>query len=265
MLDTLLVLEPSLAALVGVSPLAHRASERTILIASEDPSRAAFLRQALLADGHNVLTVDSASASSRCVTEDLPDLVILEEPEIGGVDVLDAIRRGSSVPVIVVSANDDEMAKVTCLDHGADEYVVAPCGERELRSRVRAVLRRALTPAPPPKTRIVVDDRLSIDFSRREVVVEGKRVALRPTEYRLLYHLINNAGRVLTHETLLAKVWGYEYRTEEHYVRLYVTYLRQKIERDPRHPRYILNERGLGYRFRDFQELQRDSPYAAAV
>lgn len=250
------------AADLAVSPvLAPEASERVVLIASEDPRRAAHLRQAIVVDDYNVVTAESPGDVARLVTESMPDLVILDEPRVApdDIEVLAAVRRCSSVPVIVVSESDDELAKVAALDHGADEYVVAPCGERELRSRVRAVLRRAAMPAPTPKTEYAVDDRLTLDFGRREVIVEGKRVSLRPTEYRLLYHLVNNAGRVLAHETLLAKVWGFEYRTEEHYVRLYVTYLRQKIEPDPKHPRYILNERGLGYRFRDPKELRRDA------
>lgn len=247
---------------LAASPvLAPEASERVVLIASEDPRRAAHLRQAIVVDDYNVMTLDGHDDVARQVIESLPDLVILEEPHVesDGIEVLAAIRRGSSVPVIVVSENDDELAKVAALDHGADEYVVVPCGERELRSRVRAVLRRASMPAPTPKTEFAVDERLTVDFGRREVIVDGRRVSLRPTEYRLLYHLVNNAGRVLAHETLLAKVWGFEYRTEEHYVRLYVTYLRQKIESDPRHPRYILNERGLGYRFCDPKELRREA------
>jgi two-component system KDP operon response regulator KdpE len=109
-------------------------------------------------------------------------------------------------------------------------------------------------PSPTRKTRIVVDDDLMIDFSKGEVFVRGEKIALRPTEYRLLYHLVNNAGRLLTHETLLSKVWGHEYRDEAHYLRLYITYLRQKIEQDPAHPKYILTERGLGYRFRELDQ-----------
>jgi DNA-binding response OmpR family regulator len=100
-----------------------------------------------------------------------------------------------------------------------------------------------------------VDDRLTIDFERREVLVEGKPVTLRPTEFRLLYHLVQNAGRVVTHDQLLAKVWGYEYREETHYLRLYVNYLRQKLEKDPANPKYILTERGVGYRFVDYRRL----------
>ena len=101
-----------------------------------------------------------------------------------------------------------------------------------------------------------MDDHLTIDFQRYEVIVDGKPVKLRPTEYRLLYHLVNNAGWVMSHETLLSKVWGHEYRDEAHYLRLYITYLRQKIEPDPAHPRYILTERGVGYRFVDFKRGQ---------
>jgi two-component system KDP operon response regulator KdpE len=101
---------------------------------------------------------------------------------------------------------------------------------------------------------VKVDDYLSIDFNRREVIVNGEHIKLRPTEYRLLYHLVHNAGWTMEHETLLSKVWGYEYRDETHYLRLYINYLRQKIEPDPANPRYILTERGLGYRFVDFKQ-----------
>jgi two-component system KDP operon response regulator KdpE len=225
----------------------------TILGVVEDARSASLLRSALAADGHTLVIVADPLETVRRITSVLPDIVILDEQgaPVPGFDLLVAIRQATSAPVIVLSENDEESATVSALDRGADEYVAKPCGELELRSRVRAVLRRAQMPSPAPKTEIVVDDRLSIDFARRAVVVGGRSISLRPTEYRLLYHLVSNAGRVLTHETLLAKVWGYEYRTEENYVRLYVTYLRQKIEKDPRRPRYILNERGLGYRFRD--------------
>jgi two-component system KDP operon response regulator KdpE len=228
----------------------------TILGVVEDARRAAILRSALGVDGYTVVTVDDPLETIRRLTTVLPDVVILDEQAAPspGFDLLVAIRRASSVPVIVLSVDDDETSKVSALDRGADDYVTKPCGDRELRSRVRAVLRRARMPSLTPKTEIAVDDYLTIDFGRRDVVVGGKHIALRPTEYRLLYHLVSNAGRILTHETLLAKVWGYEYRTEEHYVRLYVTYLRQKIEEDPRRPRYILNERGLVYRFRELAE-----------
>jgi two-component system KDP operon response regulator KdpE len=129
-------------------------------------------------------------------------------------------------------------------------------------SRVKAALRRAEMPAPVQKTLTVIDEDLAVDFQRRVVLVRGKRVRLRPTEYRLLYHLVNNAGWVMTHETLLSKVWGYEYRDDTQLLRLYITYLRQKIEPDPSNPKYIFNERGVGYRFADFQgeQVEHQSP-----
>jgi two-component system KDP operon response regulator KdpE len=122
-----------------------------------------------------------------------------------------------------------------------------------LASRVKAVLRRTGMAAPAGKTVIRVDDDLSIDFKKREVIVRGEDIKLRPTEYRLLYHLVSNAGYVMTHDMLLAKVWGHEYRDESHYVRLYINYLRRKLEPDPANPKYILTEHGVGYRFVDFK------------
>jgi len=142
--------------------------------------------------------------------------------------------------------------------YATHQHIAAELGtSREVVSRILAVLRRHYTLPPIPQTLVNVDDRLSIYFARREVLVDGKRVNLRPTEYRLLYHLVQNAGYVLTHEMLLSKVWGPEYRDESHYLRLYITYLRQKIEEDPSNPRYILTERGVGYRFVDFPGARR--------
>jgi DNA-binding response OmpR family regulator len=139
------------------------------------------------------------------------------------------------------------------LELGADDYITKPFSPRELVSRVRAVLRRTEMATAVTHGLIQVDERLKIDFDRREVWVEDKLVKLRPTEYRLLYHLVQNAGWVITHDQLLAKVWGYEYRDEPHYVRLYINYLRKKLEEDPANPKYILTERGIGYRFVDFR------------
>ncbi|HLF75440.1 MAG TPA: response regulator transcription factor, partial [Anaerolineales bacterium] len=158
-------------------------------------------------------------------------------------------------PVILLTARVEDSDKVAGLELGADDYVTKPFSPRELVSRVKAVLRRTETSAPAPagKATIQVDDRLSVNFDRREVWLEGKLVKLRPTEYRLLYHLVQNAGWVVTHDQLLVKVWGYEYRDEPHYVRLYINYLRQKLEKDPANPKYILTERGVGYRFVDYK------------
>jgi two-component system KDP operon response regulator KdpE len=139
------------------------------------------------------------------------------------------------------------------LELGADDYVTKPFSPRELSSRIKAVLRRTEMPLPVEKTALKIDDDLSVDFNRREVIARGERAKLRPTEYRLLYHLVNNAGWLMTHETLLSKVWGYAYRDDTQLLRLYITYLRQKIEPDPSNPKYIFTERGIGYRFVDFK------------
>jgi len=174
-------------------------------------------------------------------------------PEMDGFEALQAIRQISTVPVIMLTVKNEEDDKVRGLNLGADDYVTKPFSPRELSSRIEAVLRRAAIPAPIGKSAIVIDEDLTVDFQRREVVARGQRVKLRPTEYRLLYHLVNNAGWVMTHETLLTKVWGYEYRNDTHLLRLYITYLRQKIEPDPANPKYIFNERGIGYRFVDYK------------
>ena len=164
------------------------------------------------------------------------------------------LREFSAVPVVILTAKDEEEDRIRGLELGADDYIGKPFSHRELVSRLRAVLRRHYVQPTQAVSTTRIDDRLTVDFDRREVLVNGERVSLRPTEYRLLYHLVQNAGFVMPHETLLAKVWGPEYRDESHYLRLYVTYLRQKIEADPANPKYILTERGVGYRFMDFKK-----------
>jgi len=184
-----------------------------------------------------------------------PDLILLDVrlPDLDGFETLRILRETSGVPVIMLTVKSEEDDIVRGLRLGADDYVTKPFSPRELSSRVQALLRRAELPAPIEKTAIEIDERLTVDLARREVIVEGERIQLRPTEYRLLYHLVNNAGWVIPHETLLQKVWGYEYRDETHYLRLYITYLRQKIEKDSSDPQYILTERGIGYRFVDYK------------
>src|SRR5215207_501450 len=139
----------------------------------------------------------------------------------------------------MVTVRAEEADRIRGLTLGADDYVTKPFSPGELAARIKAVLRRTAAPEAPPSDAVVVDARLQIDFTEREVIVEGQRVRLRPTEYRLLYQLVQNAGRTLPFEAILARVWGPEYREETHYVHLYITYLRQKIELDPSHTLYI--------------------------
>jgi DNA-binding response OmpR family regulator len=232
------------------------AEGRTILVVDDEPDLLNAVRLYLEDEGYQVLTATNGEEALAKVRTRLPDLIVLDVmmPEMNGFEALGEIRRVSNVPVIMLTVKGEESDKVRGLGLGADDYVTKPFSQRELLSRIQAVLRRAETPAFVPRTKIVVDDDLTIDFSRNEVWLKGEKVQLTPTEYRLLYHLVSNPGRILSHESLLAKVWGPEYREEEHYVRLYITYLRQKIEPDPAHPKYILTERGLGYRFMDYRD-----------
>ena len=235
-----------------------------ILVVDDEERMVRFIRLNLEHDGFEVLVAFNGRQALDRVREDLPDLVLLDVmmPDMDGFEVLRMLREFSDVPVIMLTARSMEEDIVHGLELGADDYITKPFSPRVLVSRVRAVLRRVEAARGMVSGVIEVDDRLKIDFDRREVWVEGKLVKLRPTEYRLLYHLVQNAGRVLSYEQLLRKVWGYEYGSEHHYVRLYINYLRQKLEENPSQPKYILTERGVGYRFVDFRRLQQQKAQA---
>jgi len=232
--------------------------KKLILVVDDEPRMIKFIRMNLELEGYRVSGATDGFEALEKVRRELPDLVLLDVmmPGMDGFETLERIREFSNVPVIMLTVRADEEDKVRGLELGADDYVTKPFSPRELSSRIKAVLRRVEAPMPAEREILKIDDDLSIDFNRREVIVRGKRVKLRPTEYRLLYHLVNNAGWVMTHEMLLSKVWGHEYRDDTHLLRLYITYLRQKIEPDPSHPKYIFTERGVGYRFVDFKRKQ---------
>jgi two-component system KDP operon response regulator KdpE len=226
-----------------------------VLVVDDERRMVGFIRLNLEQDGFEVIEAYNGTEALERLRDSLPDLILLDVmmPDIDGFEVLRTIREVSQVPVIMLTAKEEEDDKVKGLELGADDYVTKPFSPRELVSRVRAVLRRGSSFEEGDEGVIEVDDRLKIDFGRREVWVEDELVKLRPTEYRLLYHLVQNTGWVLTHDQILTKVWGYEYRDEPHYVRLYINYLRKKIEEDPANPQYILTERGVGYRFVDYK------------
>ncbi len=237
-------------------PKANARDSKLILVVDDEPRMIGFIRMNLELEGHRVIEAHNGLEALEAIRTKLPDVVLLDVmmPELDGFETLRMLREFSNIPVIMLTAKGEENDKVYGLELGADDYVTKPFGPRELSSRVKAVLRRSEMPSSSPEQAVLkVDDRLQVDFNRREVIVEGKHIKLRPTEYRLLYHLIENAGWTVPHDQLLAKVWGYEYRDEAHYVRLYVNYLREKIEEDPANPKYILTERGVGYRFVDFR------------
>lgn len=228
---------------------------KKILVVDDEERMARFIRLNLEHDGFQVIEAFKGMQAVGLLRDKMPDVVILDVmlPDIDGFEVLQLIREVSTVPVIMLTAKGEEEDRVKGLELGADDYVTKPFSPRELVSRVRAVLRRVEQASNTGEGTIEVDDHLKIDFGRREIRLDGELIKLRPTEYRLLYHLVMNAGWVLTYDQILSKVWGYEYRDEPHYVRLYVNYLRQKLEKDPANPVYILTERGVGYRFVDYK------------
>ena len=195
-----------------------------------------------------MITAASGEEALSLVTGKSPDLIILDIrlPGIDGYEVCTRIREFSSTPIIMLTAKGEEREKVQGLRLGADDYITKPFGAEELVARVESVLRRSNIPeveSPP----ILTVRELSIDFVQRKVTIEGQEVSLSPTEYRLLRCLAVNAGRVIVHEELQGNVWGPEYR--EHYegLRVYIRRLRQKIEKDPENPAYILTKPGIGY------------------
>jgi len=229
-------------------------TDKKILVVDDEPKIIEFVTMNLELEGFRVVSARDGYEALEKVTRELPDLIILDVmmPDMDGFETLKRIRELSSLPVIFLSVKGQELDRVHGLDLGADDYMTKPFSPRELISRIRAVLRRIETKSLASTSEVVIDEDLSINFDQRKVIVRGQEIQLRPTEYRLLYQLVSNAGKLLSHETLLSRVWGPEYRDEDHYVRLYITYLRQKIEEDPKNPKYILSERGLGYRFKEF-------------
>ena len=229
--------------------------DRRILVIEDEPHMLDLIRVTLEGAGFIVSGAIDGNEGLERIREEIPDLVVLDLnlPDISGFEVLRSIRQTVQVPVIMVTVQASDDDRVLGLELGADDYMGKPFNHRELVSRIKAVLRRTEMPAPVTRGLVKIDDRLEVDLDRRQAVVEGERVHLRPTEFKLLHQFINHPGKLLTHETLLSRVWGPEYRDDTQILRLYVTYLRKKLEITPSNPRYIFNERGLGYRFTDYQ------------
>jgi DNA-binding response OmpR family regulator len=180
-----------------------------------------------------------------------PDVTLLDVnmPRMSGFEVLQRVREVSDAPVLMLTARGDEMSKVHGLELGADDYLVKPFSHLELFARIKAVLRRTDMPSPVTAAPSFVSGDVTMNFDSREVTVKGAPVKLTPTEYKLLYQLVRNAGRVLPFDTLLSKVWGDEYRGDMDYLKTYISRLRKKLGDDPENSRYILTERSVGYRF----------------
>lgn len=222
----------------------------TALLVEDERQIRRFVRTAMETEGWHVVEADTLKQGLIDAGTRKPDLVILDLglPDGNGVDFILAFRGWSSVPVIVLSARVDESDKIAALDAGADDYLTKPFGVGELLARVRATLRRQTAPAADGGALYRFGD-VEVDQARRVVRRGGADVHLTPIEYRLLTLLIANAGKVLTHRHLLREVWGPSFVESNHYVRIYVAHLRQKLEADPAQPHHILTETGVGYRF----------------
>jgi two-component system KDP operon response regulator KdpE len=221
-----------------------------ILVVDDEPQIRRALRAALAAQAHAVSVAESGSAALDALALGTFDLVILDLglPDMDGAEVCARLRQFSQVPVVVLSVRDDERSKVLALDRGADDYLVKPFGVAELLARVRAHLRRVREEVAPAR---IQSGGLVIDLLRRRAELDGREVHLTRKEFDLLAYLSANRGRVLTHRMILQHVWGPEYGDEVQYLRVFVSQLRRKIERDPHVPRLLLTEVGVGYRFPD--------------
>ena len=220
-----------------------------ILVVDDEPQILRALRTSLRGAGYEVETAETAEQALTAAAVHPPDAVILDLvlPDGRGTDVCRELRTWTSVPVIVLSVVGDESEKVAALDAGADDYVTKPFGVDELLARLRAALRRA-EPTPEPVHEI---GELRVDLEAREVTFAGAQVQLTPHEFELLRLLVRNQGKLLTHKAILQDVWGRAYADESHYLHVYVSQLRRKLEPEPARPRYILTEPGVGYRLVD--------------
>lgn len=225
---------------------------RVLVVDDERPIRR-FLRT-LLGESCVVLEAETGQAAMRCVASDHPDVVILDLglPDLDGVEVIRRLREWSHTPVIVISVRDREEDKVAALDAGADDYLTKPFGANELMARIRATLRRSLG---PDSEAVYRNDDLVVDLTKREVRVDDTLIGLTPTEYDLLRTMVQHAGRVITHQQLMQTVWGGNYDAGAHLLRVNVSNLRRKIEKDPLRPRHIITEPGVGYRLKELEKL----------
>ena len=219
-----------------------------ILVVDDDRQLLRALRINLSARGYEAVLAPDGATALAAASRQPPDLVVLDLglPDMDGVQVVEGLRGWSTVPVIVLSARDQEQSKVRALDAGADDYVTKPFGMDELLARVRAALRRG---TPAPQEPVVSTPTFTIDLAARRVTRDGADVRLTPTEWHLLEVLVRNAGKLVPHRQLLQEVWGPKYESETNYLRVYLAQLRAKLEPDPARPRYLLTEPGMGYRF----------------
>jgi two-component system KDP operon response regulator KdpE len=221
-----------------------------IVVIEDDPQICRFLRTSLSTQGFQVIEAGTGERGVVEIGTRKPELVILDLglPGMDGIEVIRKVREWSAVPIIVLSARNQENNKIDALDAGADDYLTKPFSIGELLARIRVSLRHASQLAGDGVETLFRVGDLQVDLSRRCVHIGEQEIQLTPIEYRLLTVLIHHAGKVMTHRQLLLDVWGPAYVEHAHYVRIYMGQLRRKLEADPTHPRYLLTEAGVGYR-----------------
>jgi len=226
--------------------------QSTILLIEDERQMRRFLRVTLQSETYGVLEAETAADGLTQAATRNPDVVLLDLglPDMDGLEVIEKLRDWSSVPIIVISAREQEGDKIKALDRGADDYLTKPFGAGELLARIRAALRRAAPKSHDQGEAVFVAEELRIDFLKRQVYCGTREVHLTPIEYRLLTVLVRNAGRVMTHRQILKEVWGPPYVEQTHYLRVFMNQLRKKIEADSTRPHFLLNEPGIGYRFK---------------
>ncbi len=221
-----------------------------VLVIDDEPQILRALRTILAEKQFRVSTASTGEDGLALATANPPDVVILDLslPRMSGIEVCERLREWTQVPIIILSVRDGERDKVAALDKGADDYLTKPFGIEELLARIRVALRHAAHTQGSKQT-VITAGPLAIDVARHLVTRDGAEVKLTATEFKLLAYLAPNAGRVLTHQTILAHVWGTEYADHTEYLRVYMRQLRKKLEADPEQPEYLLTEPGVGYRF----------------
>lgn len=223
-----------------------------ILLVEDEPQMRRFLRVTLQSHGYRLVEAVTGQEGLMQATTRNPDVVLLDLglPDLDGLEVTQRLREWSVVPIIVLSAREQEQDKIKALDAGADDYLTKPFGAGELLARIRVALRHRAMQHAEQNEPVFILENLRVDLAKRQVFLNEVEVHLTPIEYRLLATLIKNAGKVVTHSQLLKEVWGPPYMNQTQYLRVYMAQLRHKLEADPARPRFFMNEPGVGYRLR---------------
>lgn len=223
-----------------------------ILIIEDERQMRRFLRVTLQSEKYGVFEAETAADGLTQAATGHPDIVLLDLglPDMDGLEVIEKLREWSAVPIIVISAREQEGDKIKALDRGADDYLTKPFGVGELLARIRVALRHSAPKSQPQGDAVFIAEDLKIDFLKRQVHCGGREIHLTPIEYRLLTVLVKNADKVMTHRQILKEVWGPSYVEQTHYLRVFMNQLRKKIETDSARPRFLINEPGVGYRFK---------------